>query len=677
MGQDVAARMEELRRLVSYHNYRYHTLGQPVISDAEYDALLRRLRDLEAEHPTLVTPDSPTQRVGGEPLPEFAKVEHPYPMTSLADAFSREEVEAWRQRALRLLPEGTALAYVIEPKIDGLAVALTYERGTLVRGATRGDGRVGEDITSNVRTIRNVPLRIPVMGSELPPDLIEVRGEVYVPRDLFAQMNEQRVAQGLEPFANPRNTAAGSLRQLDPRMTAERPLRFFAYAIGYVDGETIASQWEALAYLRRLGFAVNDDIVPTADFGEVLERCERWLEQRGDLNYDADGVVIKIDDRALQEQLGIVGNAPRWAVAYKAPLGEATTRLLDIQVNVGRTGVLTPYAVLEPVALGGVTIRQATLHNFQDLARKDLRIGDTVVVRRAGEVIPQIVKPVVEMRTGDEVPFEVPERCPVCGELVSQDPERVAVNCVNAACPAQLVRHVEHWVSRGAMNIEGLGSKLAEQLVKVGLIGDVADLYALRVEDLTPLEGFAEKRAQNLVDAIQESRDRPLWRIIAALGIPGVGARVAQLFTERYPSVAKLMAATQEELEAIPGVGPHIAEMVLDYFGRPRHQDLVRKLEKRGVKLWQEIEAEAPSERPLEGLTFVITGTLEGLTRDEAKQLLEAHGGQVTGSVSGKTSYLVVGENPGASKLNRARELGVREIGGDGLRELVRGQARA
>lgn len=677
MGQDVAARMEELRRLVSYHNYRYHTLGQPVISDAEYDALLRRLRDLEAEHPTLVTPDSPTQRVGGEPLPEFAKVEHPYPMTSLADAFSREEVEAWRQRALRLLPEGTALAYVIEPKIDGLAMALTYERGTLVRGATRGDGRVGEDITSNVRTIRNVPLRIPVMGSELPPDLIEVRGEVYIPRDLFVQMNEQRVAQGLEPFANPRNTAAGSLRQLDPRMTAERPLRFFAYAIGYVDGETIASQWEALAYLRRLGFAVNDDIVRTADFGEVLERCERWLERRSDLNYDADGVVIKIDDRALQEQLGIVGNAPRWAVAYKAPLGEATTRLLDIQVNVGRTGVLTPYAVLEPVALGGVTIRQATLHNFQDLARKDLRIGDTVVIRRAGEVIPQVVKPVVEMRTGDEVPFEVPERCPVCGELVSQDPERVAVNCVNAACPAQLVRHVEHWVSRGAMNIEGLGSKLAEQLVKVGLIGDVADLYALRVEDLTPLEGFAEKRAQNLVDAIQESRDRPLWRIIAALGIPGVGTRVAQLFTERYPSVAKLMAAMQEELEAIPGVGPHIAEMVLDYFGRPCHQDLVRKLEERGVKLWQEVEAEAASERPPEGLTFVITGTLEGLTRDEAKQLVEAHGGQVTGSVSGKTSYLVVGENPGASKLNRARELGVREIDGDGLRELIRGQARA
>jgi len=677
MGQDVAARIEELRRLVSYHNYRYHTLGEPIISDAEYDALLRQLRELEAQHPELVTPDSPTQRVGGEPLPEFSKVEHPYPMTSLADAFSRDEVEAWRQRALRLLPDGVDLAYVIEPKIDGLAVALTYENGALVRGATRGDGRVGEDITSNVRTIRNVPLRIPVVGSEPPPRVIEVRGEVYLPRDLFAQMNDQRVERGLEPLANPRNAAAGSLRQLDPRVTAERPLRFFAYAVGYVEGESLTSQWEALAYLRRLGFAVNEAIERWSEFDKVLERCERWLEQRGDLNYDADGVVIKIDDRAIQDQLGIVGNAPRWAVAYKAPLGEATTKLLEIRVNVGRTGVLTPYAVLEPVRLGGVTIRQATLHNFEDLARKDLRVGDTVVIRRAGEVIPQVIKPVVEMRTGDETPFDVPERCPVCHEPVSRDPEVVAVYCVNAGCPAQLVRHVEHWVSRGAMNIEGLGSKLAEQLVAAELIADVGDLYALGVDDLLPLEGFAEKRARNLVEAIQESRERPLWRVVAALGIPGVGARVAQILTERYPSINELMRAAQEELETIAGIGPHIAEMVLGYFRRPRHQELVRKLEERGVRLRQEASQEEPVEQPLEGLTFVITGTLEGLTRDEAKQLVERHGGQVTGSVSGKTSYLVVGENPGASKVNRARELGVPEIDGNALQALIRGQSRA
>ena len=447
--------------------------------------------------------------------------------------------------------------------------------------------------------------------------------------------------------------------------------------MAYVEGESLTSQWEALAYLRRLGFAVNEAIERWSEFDKVLERCERWLEQRGDLNYDADGVVIKIDDRAIQDQLGIVGNAPRWAVAYKAPLGEATTKLLEIRVNVGRTGVLTPYAVLEPVRLGGVTIRQATLHNFEDLARKDLRVGDTVVIRRAGEVIPQVIKPVVEMRTGDETPFDVPERCPVCHEPVSRDPEVVAVYCVNAGCPAQLVRHVEHWVSRGAMNIEGLGSKLAEQLVAAELIADVGDLYALGVDDLLPLEGFAEKRALNLVEAIQESRERPLWRVVAALGIPGVGARVAQILTERYPAISELMQASPEELETIAGIGPHIAEMVVGYFRRPRHQELVRKLEERGVRLRQEASQEEPVEQPLEGLTFVITGTLEGLTRDEAKQLVEGHGGQVTGSVSGKTSYLVVGENPGASKLDRARELGVREIDGDALHALIRGQSRA
>jgi len=458
MGQDVASRIEELRRLIRYHNYRYHTLGEPVISDAEFDALMRRLRELEEEHPELVTPDSPTQRVGGEPLPGFTKVEHPHPMTSLADAFSREEVLAWLRRARRLLPDEVELAFVVEPKIDGLAVALTYENGILVRGATRGDGRVGEDITSNVRTIRNVPLRIPVPGTAgSAPDVIEVRGEIYIPKDLFAHMNEERESAGEEPFANPRNAAAGSVRQLDPRVTANRPLRFLAYAIGYVEGASVSSQWEALGYLRNLGFSVNEDIVRMTDFDKVLDHCESWLEQRDRLNYEADGVVIKIDDLAIQENLGIVGNAPRWAVAYKAPTSEATTTLLDIRVNVGRTGVLTPYAVLEPVSLGGVTIRQATLHNFQDLARKDLRVGDTVVVRRAGEVIPQVVRPIKELRDGTEKPFSVPERCPVCGERVVSAPNEVAVYCVNAMCPAQRVRHVEHWVSRGAMNILAWG----------------------------------------------------------------------------------------------------------------------------------------------------------------------------------------------------------------------------
>jgi len=642
MGQDVASRIEELRRLIRYHNYRYHTLGEPVISDAEFDALMRRLRELEEEHPELVTPDSPTQRVGGEPLPGFTKVEHPHPMTSLADAFSREEVLAWLRRARRLLPDEVELAFVVEPKIDGLAVALTYENGILVRGATRGDGRVGEDITSNVRTIRNVPLRIPVPGTAgSAPDVIEVRGEIYIPKDLFAHMNEERESAGEEPFANPRNAAAGSVRQLDPRVTANRPLRFLAYAIGYVEGASVSSQWEALGYLRNLGFSVNEDIVRMTDFDKVLDHCESWLEQRDRLNYEADGVVIKIDDLAIQENLGIVGNAPRWAVAYKAPTSEATTTLLDIRVNVGRTGVLTPYAVLEPVSLGGVTIRQATLHNFQDLARKDLRVGDTVVVRRAGEVIPQVVRPIKELRDGTEKPFSVPERCPVCGERVVSAPNEVAVYCVNAMCPAQRVRHVEHWVSRGAMNIEGIGSALAQQLVEEDLISDVADLYALREKDLLPLEGFAEKRAENLVDAIQESRDRPLWRVVAGLGIRGVGTRVAQILVEHYPSLDALMEAEREELEAIPGIGPHIAEMVIGYFERPRHRELIRKLGEYGVRLCQKAE-EQEAEQSLAGLTFVITGKLEGLTRDEAKSLVQEHGGRVASSVSGNTSYLVV-----------------------------------
>jgi DNA ligase (NAD+) len=675
MGQAAAERIEELRRLIRYHNYRYHTLGSPVISDTEFDALMRRLGELEAEHPELVTADSPTQRVGGEPLPGFAKVQHPHPMTSLADAFSPEEVAAWLRRVRRLLPDDADVAFVVEPKIDGLAVALTYEEGALVRGATRGDGRVGENITSNVRTIRNMPLRIPVPGTPgSAPEVIEVRGEVYIPRDLFAQMNAQRESEGEEPFANPRNAAAGSVRQLDPRVTARRPLRFLAYSIGYLEGASVSSQWEALVYLRNLGFSVNEDIVRLTDLNEVLEHCESWLKERDQLNYEADGVVIKIDDLATQEALGIVGNAPRWAVAYKVPTSEATTTLLEIRVNVGRTGVLTPYAVLEPVALSGVTIRQATLHNFVDLARKDLRVGDTVVVRRAGEVIPQVVRPVKELRDGTERPYSVPERCPVCGEPVASAPDEVAVYCINAMCPAQRVRHVEHWVSRGAMNIEGIGSALAEQLVEAGLIADVADLYVLRKEDLLPLEGFAEKRAENLVNAIQESRERDLWRVVAALGIRGVGARVAQILAEQYPALDALMAADREDLEAIPGVGPHIAEMVIEYFQRPRHRELVRKLAEYGVRLTQRAEEEEEDERPLEGLRFVITGTLKELTRDEAKSLVEDQGGRATSSVSGKTSYLVVGENPGASKLSRARELGVPQIDTAALRRLIRGE---
>ena len=670
MSDELSSRVHKLRSLLRRHSYLYHTLDRPEITDAEYDALMRELVSIEQRHPELITPDSPTQRVGAEPLPEFAKVEHPYPMTSLADAFSSEEVRAWLERVLRLLPDEARLEFVVEPKIDGLAVALTYQDGLLVRGATRGNGIVGEDITANVRTVRNVPLRIPVAGSRPAPEIVEVRGEIYMPRDLFAQMNQQRQAQGERPFANPRNAAAGSMRQLDPRITAARPLRLFAYGVGYIRGERLETQWEALQYMEALGLPVNPDVRLFSHLGLVLDYCEEWMGKRDALNYEADGVVIKINDMAIHQRLGIVGNAPRWAVAFKFPSREATTRLLAIGVNVGRTGVLTPFAVLEPVRLGGVTIRQASLHNFQDLARKDVREGDVVVVRRAGDVIPQVLGPVVALRNGTETPFPVPTVCSVCGEPVVSEEGEVAVYCVNAACPAQVVRRIEHWVSRGAMDIEGFGSRLSEQLVKSSVIADVADLYSLKKEDLTALEGFADKRAENLIAAIADSRDRPLWRVMVGLGIRGVGGKVAQTLAGHYPSLDALMSTSVQELQEIEGIGPHIAEAIIDYLRRPGHRDLVKALGVGGVRLEDEPAAESRPV-PLAGMTFVITGTLPTMSREAATALILAHGGKVTGSVSGKTTYLLVGDKPGRSKSEKAQRMGIPSLDETAFRELI------
>jgi DNA ligase (NAD+) len=670
MSDEILSRLEKLRALLRYHSYRYHTLDQPEISDAEYDALLHELRALETQYPELITPDSPTQRVGAEPLPEFVKVQHPYPMTSLTDAFSREEVEAWLERAKRLLPDDVSLEFVVEPKIDGLAVALTYEEGQLVRGATRGDGRVGEDITANVRTIRNLPLRIPVRGDEPAPRLIEVRGEIYMPRDLFVHMNEQRLAQGEAPFANPRNASAGAVRQLDPRITAARPLRFFVYAVGFVEGLALNTQWETLNYFKRLGFATNPDSRLIADFQEVLTYCEKWMNQRDTLNYEADGVVIKINDFGVQQRLGIVGNAPRWAVAYKFPSREATTRLLEIGVNVGRTGVLTPYAILEPVQLGGVTIRQATLHNFDDLARKDIRAGDMVVVRRAGDVIPQVAGPVVGLRDGSERVFIIPQTCPVCGEPVVREEGEVAVYCVNAACPAQVVRHVEHWASREALDIEGLGEKVAILLVTEGLVTDVADLYTIQKEALLKLEGFAEKRADNLVKAIADSRTRPLWRVLVGLGIREVGNKVAQTLANHFLTLNMLMDATPEQLQEVEGIGPSTAEDIVNYFQRPRHRELVAKLRRYDVKL-EEQPAAAHGPAPLDDMTFVITGTLPSMSREVAAALIIQYGGKITGSVSKNTTYLLAGDNPGGSKSTAAQRLGIPLLDEAGLYKLI------
>ncbi|GAB4529255.1 MAG: NAD-dependent DNA ligase LigA [Anaerolineae bacterium] len=673
---EIEQRIARLRDEINYHAYRYHTLDDPIISDAEYDALMRELRTLEEAHPELITPDSPTQRVGAPPLDQFEKVIHPIPMTSLGNAFDDDDMYAWLARIGRLLPDDlsvTDLTFVVEPKFDGLAVALTYENGVLVRGATRGNGIEGENVTANLRTVKTIPLRIPVSPNGPPPARIEVRGEVYMPIADFNELNRRQAEKGERLYANPRNAAAGAVRQLDSRITAQRPLAFFAYAIGYVEGgEAVSTQWGALDYMRRLGFPVNPDIRRSRDFEEILDFIHMWMERRDTLPYEADGVVVKVDDFAVQEMLGVVGNAPRWAIAYKFPAREATTRLLKIDVNVGRTGVLTPYAVLEPVNVGGVTVRQASLHNFEDLARKDIREGDTVVIKRAGDVIPQVVKPILDLRPPDSQPYQLPGRCPACGEPVVKPEDEVAVYCVNAACPAQLVRRVEYFVSRGAMDIEGFGIKIAEQLIREGLIQDVGDIYTLHQfrDRLLALEGFAEKKVDNLLAAIEASKAQPLERVITALGIRGVGGVVARTLVRAFPSIDALAGARVEDLEMVEGIGPHIAQSVVDWFSRPRHQQVIDKLRQAGLRLQAEIPAEGAG--PLAGLTFVITGTLPTMSRDQAKAYIEARGGKVTGSVSGKTDYLLMGENPG-SKLARAQSLGVKIITEEELRSLAGG----
>jgi DNA ligase (NAD+) len=662
----VEQRIEELRKEIHYHDYRYYVLDSPVISDAEYDGLMRELQELEVAHPELVTPDSPTQRVGGEPLDKFEKVRHPRPMLSLSDAFAEEELRAWLERISKLLPEEVTpqdLQYVVEPKIDGLTVVLTYEDGLYVQGATRGNGVEGEDVTANLKTIKGVPLRIPVSPNGPPPARLVVRGEAYMPIDQFQKFNRRQAELGEKTFANPRNAAAGSVRQLDPRITASRPLSIFTYAVVDSEGVMVATQWDSLQYLKRMGFPVNTDSRLLADFEQVVAYCHAWMKKRDTLNYEADGVVVKINSLEIQEQLGAVGNAPRGAVAYKFPGREATTRLLDIGINVGRTGTLNPFAILEPVEVGGVVVRQAALHNEEDIHRKDIRIGDMVIVRRAGEVIPYVEGPIVDLRSGEERIFHMPDRCPACGEPVVKPEGEVAHYCVNAACPAQLVRRVEYFASRGAMDIEGFGSRMAEQFVKEGLLKDVADFYYLQRDNILSLEGFAEKSTDNLLAAIEASKDRPLWRLIIALGIRFVGSVVAQLLTEHYSSIDELMAATQEELQAIPGLGPNTAGSIVEWFGRERHRALIEKLRRAGVRMKERAEVAEEIPQTLAGLTFVITGTLPSMSRDEAQALIERHGGKVTASVSSNTDYLLVGEAPGGAKYNKARELGVPMIG--------------
>ncbi|MGD9317879.1 MAG: NAD-dependent DNA ligase LigA, partial [Anaerolineae bacterium] len=612
---DVARRVEELREQVDYHSYRYHVLDDPIISDDAYDALYRELQELEAEHPELRTPHSPTQRVGGELREEFTAVEHPRPMLSLSNAFNPEELRAWRDRFMRLLPaDHPEPAYVAEPKIDGLTVVLHYAQGTFDLGATRGNGVRGEEITPNLRTIKALPLRVPVVrDAELEttaPARLVVRGEAYMPIDAFEVFNQEQEAAGKKTYANPRNTAAGSLRVLDSSVTASRPLNLFCYQVILMDGgPALASQWEALEYLRRLGFPVSHLNRRFTDFEELIEHAVAWEQVRETLNFEVDGLVIKIDDFATQQRLGAVGNAPRWATAYKYPAPEVITRLRAIVVNVGRTGSLTPAADLEPVRIGGVTVSNATLHNADYVAERDIREGDTVVVKRAGEVIPQVLRPVPELRPPDTKPWQMPDHCPVCGEAVERPEGEVAYYCVNAACPAQLVRSVEHFVSRGAMDIEGFGIRQAELFVDLGFLHDVADIYYLRAEQILPLEGFGEKKVSNLMAAIEASKDQSPARLLTALGIQGVGVTVAQILMDHYRSLDALAAAPREELEQILGIGPKLAGSVADWFARETNRQIITKLEAAKVRTTSEaIKAVGP--QPLAGLTFVITGTL-------------------------------------------------------------------
>ena len=654
---DAKRRVEELRDLINYHDYRYYVLDDPEVSDAEYDELMRELRQLEEEFPELITPDSPTQRVGGQRAAElFAPVQHRIPMLSLDNAFSWEELNAWGKRVERVV--GGQADFVCELKIDGLAVALTYDSGQYERGATRGDGFVGDDITVNIRTIRAVPMKL--RGSDHPKRL-EVRGEVYLPVKAFEKLNEELSTRGDRVFANPRNAAAGSLRQKDPSITASRPLRLWCHGLGTAEGRRFQRHSEMLSYLRDAGLPVDPRTERMETLEEVFNFCERWQRDRHSIDYEIDGVVVKVDQIGLQEELGATSHAPRWAIAYKFPPEERTTVLREIGVHTGRTGVVTPFAYLEPVYVSGVTVTTATLHNEDEVRRKDVREGDMVVVRRAGDVIPEVVGPVLSKRPKKAKPWRFPKKCPSCGTALTRREGEAYWRCPNRrACPSQNIEWLFHFASRGAMDIEHLGYKTGMALLDRGWVKDPADIYQLTPERLAELPGFKEKSIANLASAIEASKDRPIWRLLVALSIPHVGGHVAQVLARAFPSLGELQAASVEDLNAVEGIGPEIARSVHAWFREPENKDLVRRLAKAGVRVRDETP-EAPPEGPLSGTTIVITGGLQAMSRDEATNAAQAAGAYVASSVSKKTDFVVVGENPG-SKYERALQLGVETI---------------
>jgi len=667
-------RAAELRRELARHNHRYYVLDDPLIGDDEYDTLLDELRDIEAEHPELRAPDSPTRRVGAPPLDRFEQVEHREQMLSLANARSEEELRAWEQRVrnhLERLDIGKAeLSYTTEPKIDGLAITLTYENGVLTRGATRGDGRIGEDVTRNLRTIGAIPLSF-----DDAPELVEVRGEVYLPIADFRALNERRAEAGEPTFANPRNSAAGSIRQLDPALAAERPLSIWCYGLGAMRGLDPASHREEIEWLRDRGFKVNPDTGLHEEIESVVERCRWWEERREQLDYEIDGVVVKIDERPLWRELGVVGREPRWAIAWKFAPTTATTKLRDVVWNVGRTGHLVPFATLEPVHVGGVTVSTATLHNEEDLARKDVRVGDEVVVMRAGDVIPQVVSPLTQRRRKGARKPKPPKECPACGTPTVKPEDAVFTICPNrSGCPGQSFQHVKHFVSKGAMDIDGLGEELALNLLKAGLIEDVADIYELGEDDLIDRriggKSFQEKSARNLVAAIDASRRQPFKRVLFALGLPGVGSVTAEALADHFGSIDALHGADPEGIEEVEGIGPIMARQIAESLADDPTWALIERLREKGLRLEQDASERRAEGGPLKGRTLVLTGTLPELTREEAAALIKAAGGKVVNSVSKKTDYVVAGDNPG-SKLAKAEKAEAEILDEAGLRALL------
>jgi DNA ligase (NAD+) len=651
--EEARSKAASLREELNYHNYRYNVLDDPAVSDEEYDGMMRELMRIEEGFPELVTPDSPTQRVGAPPGEAFQPVQHRVRMMSLDNVFDSDDLKSFIRRVENQVGETD---YVCELKIDGAGIALTYEDGVLVRGATRGDGASGEDVTANLKTIKALPLRL--LHEDAVPYL-ETRGEVFMPKASFEELNRQRDELGQPTFANPRNAAAGSLRQLDPHITASRNLDLICYEIGYLEGRGFRTHKEVLEQIAAWGFHVSEHWRPATGVTEIVDFCQEWIARRDELAYEVDGAVIKVNGLDLRDRLGATSKAPRWAVAYKFPAEEKTTRLTDIVVNVGRTGALTPTAILEPVFVGGSTVSRATLHNEDEVRRKGVKIGDMVLIHKAGDVIPEVIKPITELRDGTERDFVMPVECPACGSRIYHPEGEVVARCINVDCPARLFESVLHFGSRGAMDIEGLGPATIRELMDKEYVRTVEDIYYLREEQLFSLTGFKDKSVANMMDSIAKSKEQPLSRLLFALGIRHVGSHVAEVLARRFRSMDRLAVAGEEELRAIAEVGPTIAESVKAFFSEPRNLQLIQRLKGAGVNMEEEVEEDP---RRFEGLTFVLTGSLESMTRDEARQAIEERGGRVSSSVSRKTDYVVAGSDPG-SKYDKARELDVKIIG--------------